>query len=215
MRTGPRSPAAAVAVRLVTALLSAGVLAGVLAGCTDAGVTPPPAESRIDVDTPPLRAAKDAAGIADCPSPRGTGSELPDVTLPCLGGGAAVRLPDVSGPAVMPLWASWCEPCKEELPLFQRLARESGGRLTVLGVNYQDTQPDLAIELLDGAGARFPQLADPAGVLADSYRVRGLPGVLWVSEDGSTSFANTRVHDYQDLVSAVSSELDVTLPAAG
>jgi thiol-disulfide isomerase/thioredoxin len=203
-------PAAVAAWPVAVLLLAAG-----LAGCGDAGVTPPPAESRIDVDTPQLRSAKAAARIADCPSPRGEGSDLPDLTLPCLGGGRQVRLADVSGPAVIPLWASWCEPCKEELPLFQRLARASGDELTVLGVNYQDTQPDLAIELLDQTGAEFPQLADPAGVLADEYRVRGLPGVLWVSEDGSASFANTRVRDYQELLDAVASELDVTLPAAG
>jgi thiol-disulfide isomerase/thioredoxin len=190
--------------------------AGLLAGCGGASVTPPPAETRVDVDTPALREAKQKAGIEPCPEASGgAGSDLPDLTLQCLGGGEAVRLREVTGPAVLPLWASWCEPCKDELPLFARLAEEAEGELDVIGVDYQDTQPDLAIELLRGSGARFPQLADPGGALADVYRIRGLPGIVWVREDGTASFANDRVQSYADLVRLVSSRVGVEVGGAG
>jgi thiol-disulfide isomerase/thioredoxin len=186
-------------------------LAALLSGCAGAGVTPPPAESRVDVDTPELRRAKASARIAACPTEPGGSSDLPGVALACLGGGEAVPLDEVAGPAVLPLWASWCEPCKDELPLYGRLAREAGDRLTVLGVNYQDTQPDLAIDLLRRSEARFPQVADPAGVLAETYRIRGLPGVLWVAEDGTATFANDLVHSYADLASLVSEQVGVAV----
>jgi thiol-disulfide isomerase/thioredoxin len=199
-------------VRLRAALAALAVL---LSACGGASVTPPPAESRVDVDTPELRAAKAQARIADCPQDQGTGSDLPDVELACLGGGDPVALDALDGPALLPLWASWCEPCKDELPLFGRLAREAGDQLTVLGVNYQDTQPDLAIDLLRRSDARFAQVADPAGVLADTYRIRGLPGMVWVTEDGTARFANQRVHSYDDLVALVSSELGVAVGDAG
>ena len=199
--------------------LLAGVLLGlgaVSSACDGAGLTPPPAESRVDVDTPALREAKARARIAPCPAGAADGaSDLPEVSLPCLGGGDAVRLDRVEGPAVVPLWASWCEPCKDELPLFARLAREQSGRLSVLGVDYQDVQPDLAIDLLRRSGARFPQVADPAGVLADHYRVRGLPGMLWVRADGSATFVNDRVTSYDELVRLVSSRLDVDVAVGG
>lgn len=198
---------------LPAALVAVGLL---LAGCTSPSITPPPAQTRVDVDTPALRTAKRQAGIAACPArPEGPGSELPATTLACLGGGEAVPLQQVSGPAVIPLWASWCGPCKDELPLYARLARRAGDDLTVLGVNYQDTQPDLAIQLLRQSGARFPQLADPGGELAETYRIRGLPGVLWVEEDGTARFANVKVHSYDELVTLVSSELGVSVEGAG
>ena len=186
-----------------------------LAGCTPDDLTPPPAESRVDVDTPALREAKRAAQVEPCSAPDGPGSDLPELTLPCLGGGEEVVLAEVSGPAVVPLWASWCEPCKDELPLFARLADDLEGRAAVVGVDYQDTQPDLALELLEKTGARFPQVADPGGSLADSYRIRGLPGILWVREDGSATFRNDRVRSYEELTELVSSQLGLDVGAPG
>ena len=126
-----------------------------------------------------------------------------------------MALTEVSGPAVLPLWASWCEPCKDELPLFARLARDLQGRASVMGVDYQDTQPDLALELLEETGARFPQVADPGGSLADTYRIRGLPGILWVREDGSATFRNDRVRSYEELTELVSSQLGLDVGAPG
>ncbi len=187
----------------------------ILVGCSPSDLTPPPAESRVEVDTPALREAKQAAGIAACPASTDEVSELPDVTLPCLGGGNEVSLRGVRGPAVLPLWASWCDPCKEELPLFARLAQDLGDRADVLGVNYEDTQPDLALELLEESGARFPQVADPSGTLAETFRIRGLPGIVWVAEDGSVLFRNDRVRDYAELRALVSSQLDIDVGAAG
>ena len=117
--------------------------------------------------------------------------------------------------AVLPLWASWCEPCKDELPHFARLARDLQGRVAVMGVDYQDTQPDLALQLLEDTGARFPQVADPGGSLAETYRIRGLPGILWVREDGSATFRNDRVRSYEELTELVSSQLGLDVGTPG
>lgn len=192
-------------------LLGTALVTAMLSGCAGAGVTPPPAESRVDVDTPELRQAKAGARIAACPTGLEGSSDLPGASLACLGGGEPVPLDELPGPAVLPLWASWCEPCKDELPLYGRLAREADDRFTVLGVNYQDTQPGLAIDLLRQSRARFPQVADPAGVLAETYRIRGLPGVIWVTEDGTATFANDQVHSYADLTALVAEELDIAV----
>ena len=71
--------------------------------------------------TADLAAMKKAAGIADCPrSDPGVAavpSGLPDVVLPCLGGGREVRLAGLRGkPMMINVWAQWCEPCREEAP---------------------------------------------------------------------------------------------------
>ena len=187
-----------------------------LTACDGKSLTPPPVETRVDVDTPALRAAKVEAKVADCPQLDG-GSELPEAELACLGGGRAVDLSTIDGPAVVPLWASWCKPCRKELPVYQQLAERAGDQVTVIGIDYQDTQPDLALQLLRRTSARFPQLADPGGAVADTYRVRGLPSVLWVREDGSVTLDNSQPASYDDLVTLVSDRLgvDIATPAAG
>lgn len=165
------------------------VAAALLTACDGTSLTPPPVETRVDVDTPALRAAKAAAEVEDCPRLEGR-SELPEAELACLGGGRPVDLSTIAGPAVVPLWASWCTPCRRELPLYQQLAERVGDRVRVIGVDYQDTQPDVALRLLRRTGARFPQLADPGGTIAETFRVRGLPSVIWVREDGSVTLDN-------------------------
>ena len=192
---------------------AAGALA-VLAGCAeDSAVPTPDLRSRVDVDTPELRAAKKEIGVANCPRPQGKGSDLPDLTLPCLGGGPEVTLSDIGGPAVIQLWASWCVSCPDELPLFQRLSDENGDRLTVLGIDWQDTQPGKAMALLELTDATMPQLADPGGDLADHYRLSALPAVLLVDAEGAVTFKLQRIDTYEQLVELVGDHTGVAVRA--
>ncbi len=214
MSPGAR-PAAPRLARTVTAVVAAVVAALLLlSGCSGTALPQPDLSSRVDVDSAELRQQKRQAGVAPCDRPRGPGSELADLTLPCLGGGRAMRLSELSGPAVVSLWASWCVSCPDELPLFQRLAQQTEGRLSVLGIDYQDTQPGAALSLLDQTGAVFPQLADPGGDLADHYRVAGLPGVLLVDAQGEVTFLLRRIERYAELVALVEEHTGVD-PAAG
>ncbi len=188
-----------------------------LAGCASGqGLTAPDLESRVEVDNPELRAAKADLGIEPCPSPAdlaGSGSDLPALTLPCLGGGRAVTLSDVQGPAVISLWASWCGSCPDELPLYSRLSKAAGDRLTVLGVDYEDTQPGAALTLLGETGARFPQVADPGGSLSEEYRLTGLPGMLLVDAQGKVTFLLRLVDDYPQLAALVKQHTGVDVTA--
>lgn len=199
--------------RRAAALLLAAAL---LTACDGKSLTPPPVETRVDVDTPALRQAKAQAEVEACPQLDGD-SQLPEAELACLGGGRAVDLSTIDGPAVVPLWASWCKPCRKELPVYQQLSERAGDEVTVIGIDYQDTQPDVALDLLRRTGATFPQLADPGGAVADTYRVRGLPSVIWVREDGSVTLDNSQPKSYADLVTLVSERLgvDIATPAAG
>jgi thiol-disulfide isomerase/thioredoxin len=199
-------------VRKALAAAAAAVL--LLAGCADA--TPGGGaglSSQVVVDSPQLRAAKRAAGVAPCPAPRGPGSDLPGLTLRCLGGGRPVTLSRLSGPLVVSLWASWCTSCPKELPLYQRLHREAGDRLTVIGVDWQDTQPGAALELLRRTGAVFPQLADPGGDLADHYRLTGLPGILLVDRQGHVTFRLQLIESYAQLTRLVEDHTGVAVGA--
>jgi thiol-disulfide isomerase/thioredoxin len=178
----------------------------------------PPVRTRTDVDTPELREAKVAAGVEDCPGARPGAarpavSELPPLTLECLGGGPDTVLSDVSGPAVVNLWASWCTPCRKELPLLAELDRTAGDRLTVLGVDYQDPDPEAALDLLERAGATYPQLADTGGSLADQLRIRAMPGTVYVDADGRATFVNAAFDSSDELAALVREHTGVDVAA--
>jgi len=204
--------------RLAAAL--AGML--LLAGCTTAtpqdqstGTESSQGSQRmsVDVDTPALRTAKKQAGIATC-RPGGGSTQLPAVTLPCLGGGPDVALTGLRGPLVLNLFAEYCGPCRTELPLMQELHEKAGGRLSVLGVDYDDASPEGAVEIAAHAGVTYPLLADPTERLRVPFRVRGLPGTVFVRADGTVASVQLRVfRSWAELRTAVRQELGVTVPA--
>lgn len=178
----------------------------------------------VDVDTPELRAAKESAGIADCPSTdparqsigQPAGKPMPQLTLPCLGGGPEVNLADLRGPLVVNLWAQWCGPCREELPYYQRLHERGDGQVSVLGIDYEDTRPAWAIELLRDTGVTYPSLADPGGEIGVPFRVRGLPGIVFVDVDGSVVAVEfVVIRSYEQLTDLVEQHLGVAVGAAG
>lgn len=135
---------------------------------------------------PDLPAQKKAAGIADCPvadaatAPGG----LPDVTVPCLGGGRAVRLSGLRGPLLVNLWAQWCPGCREEAPYLAQVA-DRGSALRVLGVDHADPQPALALTFAERAGWTYPQLYDADLVFRTRLQVTALPVTFFVRDDGT------------------------------
>ncbi len=167
-----------------TRVATATILSLLLAGCVTllpgAGTT---AEVSAGAD---LVAARKAAGIAECPAstdePAVAGG-LPDLSLDCLGGGSPVRLAGLRGPMLVNLWAQWCEPCRAEAAILAGFAREQD-EVAVLGVNYTDPQPALAIEFAGLTGMTFPHLADEEYVLKAPLGVVGIPYSLLVDEGG-------------------------------
>lgn len=187
----------------VTAAL-AGVLS--LAACTgEDGGLPGVGPSRIEVDTPALRADKAAAGIEDC-EPGSGASDLPVLTLPCLGGGPDVDLSTLQGPLLVNLWNSPCGPCQEEMPVLQEFHERYGDRVPVLGIDVVDTQPEAAISLAELTGATYPQLADPGGELFEQeLRIApAFPQFVVVRADGTAQVASpgglTSLQEVVDLV---------------
>ncbi|HEX6446739.1 MAG TPA: TlpA disulfide reductase family protein [Streptosporangiales bacterium] len=182
-----------------TVARTAAVLAAtlvLLAGCGgaggsggDSGASPgPPRPPR--TATPSASASLVAkAHLAACPdvrpAPPGTkGPSLPAVTLPCLGKGPAVAMGGLRGPLVLNLWATWCGPCREEAPLFQRL-HASGAKVRVLGVDTQDSGPNAALWFAIDRGLHYPNVYDAGGRLAvAAHAGKGLPVTLFVDRAG-------------------------------
>lgn len=78
------------------------------------------------------------------------------------------------GPVLLNFWASWCDPCRREFPLLQRV--EDGGEVTVVGVVFDD-QRGSAAAFMEEHGATWPSLVDPRGQIAAAYGVAKKPGI--------------------------------------
>lgn len=172
-------------------LVAAAVALLALQGCDS--VAPPEASkagrSSVDVDTPQLRKLKAKTEVAPCrPTEEGhVDGGLPDVTLPCLGGGKDVDVAGLRGPMVVNLWAVWCGPCRRELPIYQEFHEKYANQVPVLGIDFQDTQPGPALELVRKSGVTYPLLADTETELSlkdPLPNIAGLPYVILIDEDG-------------------------------
>jgi thiol-disulfide isomerase/thioredoxin len=83
-------------------------------------------------------------------------------------------------PRLVNVWASWCGPCRTELPWLQAVYADG---LDVVGVDAED-RPDSAVGLLEALGVTFPSLSDPGNELARAIGVPAKPTTLFVSADG-------------------------------
>jgi cytochrome c biogenesis protein CcmG/thiol:disulfide interchange protein DsbE len=180
------------------------VLVMLLAGCTGSpALTRPtlPIESPTEaVPTPEvtadLVAMKKAAGIADCPRSDPdvavVASGLPDVVLPCLGGGREVRLAGLRGkPMMINVWAQWCEPCRQEAPYLAEVAATNKSELMIVGIDHGDPRPDLAIEFAQLSTWTYPQMVDPDVVLRAELQIIGPPQTFFVRPDGTIAYRHT------------------------
>lgn len=173
-----------------------------------------PGESKIDVNTPQLVKLKGETEVADCAPGDATDGGLPDLTLPCLGGGPDVDLTSLQGPMVVNLWASWCGPCRKEMPALEAFHEQYGDQVPVLGIDYQDPQPAAALDLAKESGVTYPLLADPGGDLnaKDPLPViRGLPHLLFVTADGEVTVVPGGIDSVDDLVELANENLGTDL----
>jgi thiol-disulfide isomerase/thioredoxin len=199
--------------RLLPAALVAAVL--LLSGC-NADDIPSPGEAKIDVDTPSLRNLKSEAAIADCVpgSAAPVDGGLPELTLPCLGGGSDVDLASLQGPVIVNLWASYCGPCRKEMPALQEFSEKYGDQVPVIGVDYQDPQPKAALELARKSGVTYPLIADPGGDLNANDPIpviRGIPMFFFVDADGKVTFLPGGIDSADELVELVDEHLGISL----
>jgi len=104
---------------------------------------------------------------------------------------STVRLSQYRGkPVVLNFWATWCGPCQDEMPLLQRASdRYAPMGLTVLAVNYQQTDRTSMTQFLKKVEAHFSALYDPNGSIASAYGVTvGLPVSVFIDRAGLVSF---------------------------
>ena len=89
------------------------------------------------------------------------------------------ELDRIKGPVVLNFFASWCGPCREEMPLLAQRAKAAGGRFTVLGMDTQDDTSKVP-DFLKGLGVGFPTGYDRDGHLYQAYLLPGVPGTFFL-----------------------------------
>jgi thiol-disulfide isomerase/thioredoxin len=146
---------------------------------------PPSGSSRAAVSSPPtaLAASTQADSARSDPAASSRGSALPDLSLPCFAGGARVRLAALGRPAVLNLWASWCTPCRVEMPAIQRYATRAATQVTVVGVDTADTRTG-AGSVIQDLGITYPNVYDERQLLLHGLGHTGLPTTLLVDAGG-------------------------------
>jgi thiol-disulfide isomerase/thioredoxin len=94
-------------------------------------------------------------------------------------------------------WATWCPPCREEMPAMQALAGalEKQG-LVVLAVNYEESA-ETAEAFVRETGLTLPVLLDGEGAVARRYRVTGLPASFFVDRRGALVGSVLGIRDWQ------------------
>lgn len=165
------------------------VLLGVLCALTVAACSASP-----PVASPsPQPAPSEPEQFAACTGIDGGAAKLPDLSLPCFTGGQRLSAARLRGPLVVNFWASWCAPCREELPAFQRLA--DSGKVPVLGVATDDRRA-ASLSLAADLGVRFPTLFDASGELRRARGEAALPLTLFIDGRGEvTSYAGPALTD--------------------
>ena len=119
--------------------------------------------------------------------PPEVGQRAPDFEFPDLTG-RMVRLSDLRGKTVfLNIWATWCPPCVQEMPLIERLHRAMHGRSFIVLAASQDTGADSdekVRKLTRGFGLTFTSLLDPQRQLTFLYRVSGYPETFIIDKEG-------------------------------
>jgi thiol-disulfide isomerase/thioredoxin len=119
-------------------------------------------------ERPPVQSAPPAPATAPAaeanPQPRAIPEQLPDFSLPDLQG-VSHRLADWRGrPLIVNFWATWCEPCRSEIPVLEALRHENAGnRLEIVGIAVD--HPASVIKLVKELGIEYPVLVGERGGL--------------------------------------------------
>lgn len=118
-------------------------------------------------------------------------SPVPDFTAVTLRG-ETVRLSDYKGQVVMlNFWATWCPPCKAEMPDIQAAYQSYKDRgFTVLAINNSERSPQIR-PFVDAFALTFPIVLDSTSTLQESFAIKGYPTSLFISDVGELYATHT------------------------
>lgn len=134
---------------------------------------------------PDNTSASPAGGRTGAPGNR---NAAPDFTVTD-GGGNRVSTADLSGkPVILNFWATWCPPCRSELPAFDKLYRQYGNEVSFMMIDltdgYRETVEGVK-KFMSENGYTFPVYYDTEGSAAEAYNVSSIPFTVAVGRNGN------------------------------
>jgi thiol-disulfide isomerase/thioredoxin len=111
------------------------------------------------------------------------GRLAPDIQLDDLNGFPRALSQFRGKPVLLNFWATWCPPCRKEMPDLQAFDQKHGDKVQLLGINWDFVKQD-ALDFLDEFDINYPNLYDEAGKAFVQYRLTGLPVTFWIDEAG-------------------------------
>jgi cytochrome c biogenesis protein CcmG/thiol:disulfide interchange protein DsbE len=135
---------------------------------------------------------------------RSSGEEAPAVSVPDLvDPEQVIDLNQAAGrPVVLNFFASWCAPCRREMPTFQALHERLDRQVAFIGIDHQDRRDD-ALDLLAETGVTYPTGYDPAGDVARAYGLFGMPTTVFISAEGEILGRRTGEIDAEELEATI------------
>ncbi|MGN1400621.1 MAG: peroxiredoxin family protein [Bacillus sp. (in: firmicutes)] len=129
------------------------------------------------------------------------GEKAPDFELVNMEG-QTVALSDYKGKKVMVnFWATWCGPCRDEMPAMEKYAAESEEDVVILAINT-DPENDVA-GFAEGVGITFPVLLDENDKALKKYSVKAMPTTYFIDEKGIIANKHIGEMDYKIMEEAV------------
>jgi cytochrome c biogenesis protein CcmG, thiol:disulfide interchange protein DsbE len=118
------------------------------------------------------------------------GATAPGFELPAQSGGGKVALAETSGKVVIvDFWATWCVPCRDSFPVYQRLVDKFGGQLVVIGVSV-DEEPGGIAKFAADTGVKFDLVWDEGQVLSERYEPPTMPTSYILDKNGVVRFVH-------------------------
>lgn len=145
--------------------------------------------------------------LTACGAGDGTaGDRLPDVEIVSLTDGSTSSLADLDVPAVVNLWATWCPPCRREIPDFEAVHQARGDEITFVGINVGE-DGDRAAAYLADVGVSYDQYLDPQGYVATELETSAMPVTLVVDPSGAVVTRHLGPMDQGELDEAIDAAL--------
>jgi cytochrome c biogenesis protein CcmG/thiol:disulfide interchange protein DsbE len=147
------------------------------------------------------------------PASAGVASDAIHLQMTGFAGGPAFNLPDDLGgrPLVLNVWASWCGPCRKEMPAFQQVYLQAKEKVGFLGLDSRDVQ-DAARRFVAQTGVIYRLAADPQGQAASKLGVAALPTTVFIGADGTLRGRHVGALTPTDLRANISRYLGVSVP---
>ena len=127
----------------------------------------------------PIQVKGEVVSCANIKVESGTG-----VPLECLGGGSAIAADSIRGPALINVWGTWCEPCKQELPHLAHFLAKYSDQVDLVGIAVEEKSMESVRKFVQSHGISWAILYDATGATRGKFGM-GVP-VTWLVDESGT-----------------------------